>query len=158
MKTLIVYATNSGTTEKCAKILDKGLDNTTVINILDPNPDLSHYDLIIIGSNIKFGKINKNIKQFIYENYKTLKSKRTAYFISCGFIKNAEEHFKNNFPQELLDSSITYDTFGGELDLSKLQGFDKFIAKLVSKTEDGQQEIKILKSSIDKFIKEVNKK
>ena len=85
-----------------------------------------------------------------------MKLKKTAYFICCGFNENYQKYYEQNIPKELLDSAIVYDTFGGELDIEKQNGFDKFIIKMVSKSIDGNKEIKILDENIDKFIGKLN--
>lgn len=45
--------------------------------------------------------------------------------------------------------------WGGEMNLEKQKGFDKFIVKLVSKNIDRNKEIKIINENINKFIERV---
>lgn len=157
MKALIIYASKTGTTEKCAKKIKTQLKDTTIMNIYTQNEDMNKYDLIVIGSPIRIGMIDKKIKNFLTKNKENLKSKKTAYFICCGFNENWKTYYEQNIPKDLLDSAITYDTFGGEMDLQKQKGFDKLITKMVSKNIDESREIKILNENIDRFIKELNK-
>jgi len=152
MNKLIIYAGKTGCTEKCAKILEQRLSNATVIDITKEKVDISAYDLIIIGSSIRVGKIHKEVKKFINDNQGVLKDKKTAYYICCGFSKNYKQYFEDNIPKELLNAAIVYDTFGGELDITKQKGIDKLIIRIVSKTEEGKKEIKILTGNIDRFI------
>ena len=111
------------------------------------NEDIDKYDLIIIGSPIRMGMIDKRVKDFI--------SKNVAYFICCGFNENWKQYYEQNFPKELLDKAITYDSFGGEMNLEKQKGFDKFIVKMVSKNIDKNKEIKIINENINQFIEKV---
>ena len=157
MKILIVYAGKTGTTEKCANLLAKKLDNVTIVNLLEQNPNVNDYDVIIVGSNIRFGKIHKKVSKFLHKWYSELLLKNAAYFVCCAFVDKAEDHFKINFQDVILSTAVTYDTFGGEMDLSKQKGFDKFIVKMVSKTKDGQKEVKILEDRIESFAREVKK-
>lgn len=157
MKTLIIYASKTGTTEKCAKKLSTQLKDCTAINIYTQNEDINKYDLIIVGSPIRIGMIDKKIKNFLLKNKEYLKLKKTAYFICCGFNENWKKYYEQNVPNDLLNNAIIYDTFGGEMDVKKQKGFDKFITKMVSKSIDENKEIKILDENIDKFIKELNK-
>ena len=62
MKTLIIYASKTGTTEKCAGILGQNLKNSTIINLATiQNESIDKYDLIIIGSPIRMNKtLQKN--------------------------------------------------------------------------------------------------
>jgi menaquinone-dependent protoporphyrinogen oxidase len=64
VKTLIIYASKTGTTEKCAKDIEKQLENSTAVNISTKNEDIIKYDLIIIGTPIRMGIIDKKIKKF----------------------------------------------------------------------------------------------
>ena len=157
MKTLIIYASKTGTTEKCAKNIEKQLENSTAINISTKNEDITKYDLIIVGTPIRMGMIDKKIKNFLSNNKEILKSKNTAYFICCGFNENWKKYYEQNIPNDLLEKSITYDTFGGELDMQKQKGFDKFIVKMVSKNVDENKKIEILNENINKFIEKLQK-
>ena len=156
MKTLIVYASKTGTTERCAEILGQNLKEATIINLTAiQNEDINKYDKIIIGSTIRMGMIHKKVKEFINKNTEILKNKKVAYFICCGFAENYKQYFEQNISKELLEKAITYDTFGGELVLEKQKGFDKFIVKMVSKNIAQDREIKILNENIDRFIETV---
>lgn len=153
MKTLIIYASKTGTTEKCAKNIESKLEDAITVNIHDKNEDITKYDLIIIGTPIRMGMIDKNMKKFLSSNKEYLKSKNTAYFICCGFNENWKKYYEQNISKDLLQKAIIYDTFGGELDIEKQKSFDKFIIKMVSKTLDGNKEIKILDENINKFVR-----
>ena len=157
MDILIVYISVTGNTEKCARILGQKLKNTTIVNLMEQDVDISKYDMIIVGSPIRIGMFNKTIKKFINNNKEILINKKVAYYICCGFNDSYQEYFKNNMPKELLDAAVIYDTFGGEMDLSKQKGLNKFIVSLVSKNEAGKRELKILSENIDKFVEKVSK-
>ena len=156
MKTLIIYASKTGTTEKCAKEINRQLKDSEMVNILNQNEDINKYDLIVIGTPIRMGMIDKKIKKFLINNIENLKSKKVAYFICCGFNENWKSYYEQNIPKDLLDTAIIYDTFGGEMDIQKQKGFDKFITKIVSKNTDKSKEIKILNENIERFIKVLN--
>lgn len=156
MNTLIIYASKTGTTEKCANQINRQLKNSKIVNILNLDEDINIYNLIVIGTPIRMGMIDKKIKKFLISNIETLKSKKVAYFICCGFNENWKSYYEQNIPKNLLDSAIIYDTFGGEMDLQKQKGFDKFITKMVSKNTDKNKEIKILNENIERFIKLLN--
>ena len=141
MKTLIVYVSKTGTTEKCAGILGQSLKDVTIINLTAiQNEDINKYDLIIIGSPIRMGMIHKKVKEFINKNAEILKNKKVAYFICCGFAENYKQYFEQNISKELLE---------------KQKGFDKLIVKIVSKNIEQDREIKILNENIDRFIEKV---
>jgi len=156
MKTLIVYAGKTGTTKECASILADKLNNVTIMDLVKENPNISDYDLIIIGSSIRMGMMHSAVKKFIKDNKELLKTKEVAYFICCAFPENAEENFKRNLPNELLEKAIVCECFGGTMDLSKQKGFDRFVVNMISKSPEGKREIKILDENIDRFVKKIN--
>lgn len=125
-------------------------------NIDNLKEDINQYDLIIIGSPIRMGMIDKRIKKFLLNNREKLKVKKTAYFICCGFHENWKKYYEENIPKDLLESAVVYDSFGGELDIEKQKGFDKWIIKMVSKSIEEDKKIEILEENIDKFIKKLN--
>lgn len=155
MNILIAYAGKTGTTKKCAEILKNKLENVTIINLDEQDINVQNYDFVIIGSSVRMGMLHHAVRMFIKKNDDRLKSKKTAYFICCGFDTNYKDYFIKNISEELLQSAIIYDTFGGELDVTKQKGFSKFIVKMISKTEDGKKEIKILDKKIDNFVEVV---
>lgn len=71
MKTLIVYGTKHGTTEKCSKLLkDKLSGEVVIINIKKENmPDITAFNNIIIGGSVYMGQIQKEVKKFLYRKY-----------------------------------------------------------------------------------------
>lgn len=157
MAKLIVYASKTGTTEKCTNIIAKEIKDVTIVNLEKQNVDISKYDMIIIGTPIRMGMIHKKIKKFINDNFELLKTKKVAYFICCGFNENWKQYYEQNISKELLDKSIIYTTFGGEMDLEKQRGFDKFIVKMVSKNIDGNKKIELVENNIEQFINEITK-
>lgn len=156
MKSLIIYASKTGATESCAKKLKEQLKDCTMENIDNLKEDINQYYLIIIGSPIRMGMIDKRIKKFLLNNRENLKAKKTAYFICCGFHENWKKYYEENIPKDLLESAVVYDSFGGELDIEKQKGFDKWIIKMVSKSIEEDKKIEILEENIDKFIKKLN--
>ena len=68
MKTVILYETKTGTTEKCANLLAEKLNDVTVINLRKGALDLNSFDCIIVGGSIRIGALNKYAKKFIEKN------------------------------------------------------------------------------------------
>ena len=100
MKKLIVYSSKTGTTEKCAGILGQNLIDATIINLATiQNEDINKYDLIIIGSPIRMGMIDKKVKEFLSKNFNILRNKMVCYFFCCGFKENWKQYYEQNFPK-----------------------------------------------------------
>ena len=153
MEYLIVYTSKTGTTKKCAEILKEKLENSTLINLEEKNPNLEKYSTIIIGTPIRMGKIDSKIKKFIKNNEKILLTKKVGYFVCCYFENEYDNYFKANFKEELLKHSIIYSSFGGLIDLNKLKGFSKIIANMVVKTN--KKNTKINEENINKFLEKI---
>lgn len=128
MKKLIVYASKSGTTAKCAEMLKQKLPDTDTVNLATDTVDLSGCNTIIIGGAIRYGRINKKVHQFVEAHLSVLMQKDVALYICCGFPDQAERHFIDNFPPELLKHAFVKENFGGELHLDSLSFFEKTVA------------------------------
>ncbi len=91
MNILIAYSTRCGTTEKISKMLAEKLNEPPdIIDLYSfPDSDVSNYDLIILGSSVYFGKVQKHFKEFIKNNLNILKEKKLALFL-CAGEKNPE--------------------------------------------------------------------
>ena len=68
MKILICYFSNTGNTEKIANSIAEGLETEDVelIKVGDADPSsLKDYDLVVLGSGIYGGKLNKKVIDFM---------------------------------------------------------------------------------------------
>ncbi|MDD2973285.1 MAG: flavodoxin domain-containing protein [Lachnospiraceae bacterium] len=153
MRTLIVYAGTAGATERCAHLLAEQMGDSKTADLNKETPDIDNYDIVVVGSNIHMGKFHKKVKDFMNTCQEELKNKKHGFFISNAFPEQAETFLMQNITQELLSTSICAASFGGELDVTKLKGMDKFIAKMVSNTTKGDESKvpKILEDSIKVF-------
>jgi menaquinone-dependent protoporphyrinogen oxidase len=141
MKTLIVYASKYGFTEKCANLISKELNNQAdLINLKKVKSiNLSEYDKVIIGGSIYIGKIQKEVTKFCTKNLDKLKEKRIGLFICAmqsGEAINTE--LDANFPEELLKIAVIKGPLGGELLLDKMNFFDKMVIKKVTKVTENR--------------------
>lgn len=96
MKTLIIYASRTGTTEKAVQMIAEKLKETPdIINIgAVKKTDLSGYDFILVGGPIKMGRLYKSVKQFLAKNRAVLMTKRFGLFLACGYPQELENYFK----------------------------------------------------------------
>ncbi|MHA1191061.1 MAG: flavodoxin family protein [Promethearchaeota archaeon] len=68
MKIMVCYFSNTGNTEKIAKSIVEGLEGEDVelLKIEDGDPStLKNYDLVVLGSGIYGGKLNKKVIDFM---------------------------------------------------------------------------------------------
>lgn len=145
MKTVILYATKHGCTQKAARFLAENFkEEVNVVNVKEDNiPDLEEYDNIIIGGSIYAGKIQKETKQLCVENNDILREKRLGIFICCGFEDKAEEQMKDNFAPEIYNQARARGYFGYEFYLDDMKFFEKMIVRAVSKVDQDQSSVLI---------------
>lgn len=157
MKTLIVYRSKHGCVEKCSKELKDRLsgDIVTVDLKKEKVPDLSTFDNIIIGGSIYAGRIEKEVTDFWLKNINELREKKIGLFI-CGMKdeESGKTQLDNSFPEELLSKAVAKGYFGGEVIFSKMNFFEKFIIKTVTKNDKDVSNI--LSENIVKFAQVMN--
>lgn len=132
MKIVIMYATKYGTTRRCAELLSNNLKNqeVTLLHIGRGGqkiPDISCYDIVVFGSNIRMNKIDRELSEYLKKNQDMLLQMRCAYFLCCGFTDCFEDYLYKNIPERLIENSPSVACFGGRIDPSAARGFDKFI-------------------------------
>lgn len=156
MKTLIIYGSKHGCTEKCSMILkDKLQGEVIAINIRNQDvPNIEFFHNIIIGGSIYIGKIQKEIRNFCFENINTLKNKKIGFFICCMNEDSAEIQLNSSFPEELLPHASAIGHFGGEFIFKNFNVLERFIVKKVAKTNKDISTIS--EENISKFAKLIN--
>jgi menaquinone-dependent protoporphyrinogen oxidase len=113
MAVLVLYATKTGATEQCVKILAEEISNCTICNIEMEKPNIKDFDRIILGAGVRDGKIYKPIRDFIKKNHTELLEKRVGYFICNEKPKETEEIIERNIPADLKEAAICMESFGG---------------------------------------------
>lgn len=156
--TLIVFASEHGTVEKCARELFRLIDGK--VDICDLNkreitPDLIKYDSIIIGGSIHSGKIQTVISDFYEDNLDLLLKKRVGLFINCIYTgEKAQKQLDDAFPQALNKKAVVRDYFGGEINELKLNYWEKIITKQMIEQEN--LDVRLLREKIDLFVEKMS--
>jgi menaquinone-dependent protoporphyrinogen oxidase len=135
MKTLIVYATTHGCTEKVSMQMKELLgDDVVLANLTNEfSPSLENYDRIIIGGSIHGGQIQKRMKEFCKKNLEILQNKELGLFICCmeeGEI--ARRQLLSAYPEELHRMARASAYFGGAFDFERMNFLQKMIVKRVT--------------------------
>ncbi|NRD79436.1 flavodoxin [Bacillus sp. BRMEA1] len=139
MKTLIVYCSFHGTTEKAVGILSENLEGEVLTADLKRDKvylDMQDFDGVIIGGSIHAGSIQRRIKHFISKYHDELLEKDLGLFLCCmreG--QMAIEQFNHAFPQDLRKNSVAMGLFGGELLVSRMNFFERQVVKKVDRVE-----------------------
>lgn len=151
--TLIVFASNQGTTEKFAREFFRRINGKVDICNLTPRdflPDLLKYDSVIIGGSVHGGTMQKEIISFCNDNLEVLLTKRLGLFINCICSdKKAQQQLDRAFPDILTRKAVVRDYFGGELDKLKLSFWERILAtRTVNK---GDLFVEISREKIKRF-------
>jgi menaquinone-dependent protoporphyrinogen oxidase len=128
MKSIIIYESLHGSTEKCAMLLSEVLNSDTQIARLQEMDDIgiNDFDIVIIGGSIHNGVIQLRIEDFIQKYNTQLLEKHIGLYLCCmeeG--ETARIQFERAFPSELRNKAIATGLFGGEFNLKKMSFFEK---------------------------------
>jgi len=156
MKTLIIYATKHGCTEKCANKLKNNLPgDIDMVNLQDKRDfGLADYDKIIVGGSIHMGKVQKAVKDFCEHNADVLNQKKLGLYLCCmeeG--EAANKQFNEAFPDDLIAHASATGIFGGEYNLEKMNFIERFMIKRIAKTDKSVS--KISEDQIIKFAESI---
>lgn len=151
MKTLIIYYSKHGSTQKVVSYLQEHLSCDTINILTTPVPSIVDYDLIILGGSIYYGSIHPKLTQYIESQLNTLLTKKIGLFLLCMMSEEtAAEQFNHNFNQALLNHSLADGFFGGVLEKSTLNPIEKLVTSFTFKnviTNDG-----LYYDEVDRFI------
>lgn len=155
MKTLIVYQSTHGCTEKCVEKVKAGLSGEIeVVNLKKSGRfDVDSFDAIIVGGSIHAGRIQGGVRRFCSKHMETLLSKKLGLFICCMEEEKDQEEFDANFPEALRRHATACGIFGGEFDFDRLG----FVARAIIKKVAGMTESvsKIREDAIEKFVNQM---
>ena len=133
MKLLIAYAGKSGTSKKAAELLASMLENheITLADLDVTAPVAGDFDYVVLGGSIRAGKAHKALRRYLAEQSEALCSVPHTLFLCCAFADQLENYAEFTFDAALIESADDVMYFGGELDVSKQRGFDKFLARIM---------------------------
>lgn len=158
MKYCIIYATKTGSAKRCAALLaaNLGLDNCDLYDINDGMPDISSYDMVIAGSYVRMGKLNKKIIKLI----NTCNDKKPFALFMCGMLESGFANIlSKNLSEDLIDKSICTDFFGADYKQEQYHGLNKFMIDVLIKAEQSDPSFVVIKKiytdRIQSFAKEI---
>jgi menaquinone-dependent protoporphyrinogen IX oxidase len=134
MKLAIIYATKHGCTAEIAASIAQlhPNDETTLISLkTNPKPDLSSFDVVILGGPVYFGQPLPAFRQFIQNHTSELASKPLGIFLVGLNEKAAMLSFDNAIPQKLINHAYAVAFVGGVLSYKTMSFWEKWLMKLV---------------------------
>lgn len=138
MKTVIVYSSRYGSTEKCAGALAQKLGGSADLFNLKAKKaiDLSRYDRVIIGSPVYMGKLLSEVSAFCTRNMEALQKTNLGLFIcSMGAGEVAEQELAKAFAPQLLEQAKARGCFGGAINYKQMNLFHKMITNMIAKAD-----------------------
>jgi len=100
MNTLICYDTKYGSTTEICNNISLGMKmDVDIKNVRDVGS--FNYDIIVIGSPVFIGKPMKTVEDFVIANYKNLKDKKIAIFVTCWAVATQYGASSGEFLEQL---------------------------------------------------------
>lgn len=129
MRTLIVYATKHGSTEKAVSMLEADLSGVVrVMNVDDSwGVDLESFDRVILGGPIYMGELHEKLSAYATRYLDVLLQKKVGLFI-CGGMEDPfilQEELENAFPEDLYRHAAVKEVFGYVIDFRKLKSRER---------------------------------
>jgi len=157
-KSIIIYESLHGSTEKCAKLLGELIRSDMQFARLQDTDEinLEEYETVIIGGSIHHGLIQTRIEKFMQENQDKLLEKNLGLYLCCmeeG--ETARQQFDKAFNHELREKAIAKGLFGGEFNLRKMSFFEKKLTKKLTGVTTSVS--KINTEEIGAFAEKMNK-
>lgn len=132
MRIIILYSTKSGASQQCAELLSKQLNDCVICDISKMVPDVTSYDIIIIGSGVRMGKLYKPALNFIKTNETLLLTKKIGIYLCNAYPNTFQKVVEKNISQSLIQSAACIESFGGKIPFSSEDNMDWLILENVA--------------------------
>ncbi len=145
MKILIAYATRSGTTAECARMLAAQL-SVQQVELCDIEhescPAPGDYDFVVLGAPIRYGKLHPAMRSFMRGHEAVLAGVRLGVFICCGYTDSAPEYLNKLIPPTVAERATIMASFGGRVVPAEQHGMDRLMARMIigAITDSGEEE------------------
>ena len=171
MKSLLIYSTTDGQTEKICEEIKKNSIHKQSFNIVSVEDafklKLYEYDQIILGASIRYGRHNPEIYKFIKNNKHVLENKKNAFFSVNVVARKPEKSEAETNPYIkkfifLSDWKPNYlGVFAGKIDYPKLRTLDKVMIRIIMWLTKGPTDTRISHEftdweKVDKFTEKIS--
>jgi menaquinone-dependent protoporphyrinogen oxidase len=141
-KTLIIYSTVDGQTRAICEFI-KGINQTaesevTVASLEEAKElSLAHYDKVMIGASIRYGKHRPELYQYINHHHAVLSAKKNAFFTVNVVARKPEKNTPetNPYMKKFLELSLwkpqQLGVFAGKIDYPKYGFIDKTMIRFI---------------------------
>ncbi len=146
MNVLIVYAGRYGQTAKIAHRIARVLETrgaaTTVVRAgeLPASPDLERFDVVIVGSSVRFGRHAREVRDFVCRHRERLDEVESAFFsvsgAAIGGTPEAEreaQRYVDDFVEETGWRPGRIARFGGAVPYTRYDPITRFVLKRIQR-------------------------
>lgn len=133
MKILIAYAGKTGSSASMAALLAESLPRheVTLADLAVVAPSPLDFDYVVLGGAIRMGKLYPAARKYLKQYEAALAACPHTLFLCCAFAEQFENYLEMVFPTSVLESAEDALYFGGELNVAKHRGVDKWLVKLI---------------------------
>ena len=133
MKVLIAYAGKTGNSASMATLLAELLPRheVTLADLAVTAPSPLDFDYVVLGGAIRMGKLYPAARKYLKQHEAALTACPHTLFLCCAFAEQFENYLEMVFPTSVLESAEDALYFGGELNVAKHKGLDKWLVKLI---------------------------
>ncbi len=130
MKTLIAYSSTHGTAAECARWLEDSMTGAEAADLKQSAVNPQPYDLVILGSSIYGGQIQREVRDYCKQYLGILLQKPLGIYLTCLTQDQAEiRHFLDyGLSAEIVQHLTAFCTPGGAVYLSKMGFLERSIA------------------------------
>jgi menaquinone-dependent protoporphyrinogen oxidase len=143
-KILVAYGSSAGSTAEAADFIGGILAESSALVDVKPVEKIRNvtgYDEVVIGTNIRAGHIKGSVKNFVNRNKKALQNIPVALFVVCLTMKDDTPENRKKVSEWLGPirahiKPIDEGLFAGKVELAKLGFFARFIFENMAKMKD----------------------
>lgn len=155
--TLILYFGHYGSTKNAAELLSSYLQDSVLVDgMKEKKVNISTYERIVLGTNIRVGKPNKIFRKWCKKNIDQLKDKKVSVFVIAA--DGTKEGAYRNQISSLLPNVEQISYFGGELNPEPAKGiYRKVIQSCIEELKKEDLELPSLhRTQIIEFANQIN--
>ncbi|MFO7880536.1 MAG: flavodoxin domain-containing protein [Bacteroidota bacterium] len=155
MRIIILYTTRHGTSQKIARTIQhSSRHQVSLYNLRHRrSPDLTQYEIVIIGSSVHSGKIPLRLRRYMRKHKSELMQRNLALYLCCMELDKAKMHIENNYPDELRQHAFATACLGGEFLFDKLSREEKAEVKKLTGAKTSRS--KIRHDALQNFIRQL---
>lgn len=131
MKITIIYGSKYGTTKNLARYFGESL--SAEVYEVNESIDIHDSDIIVLGSPVYAGTVNKSLKLWVSTHQKELLDKQVFIFL-CGLqTDKGNKVIQENLGKEFFSTLCYVECLGGVIDYSKMNFIEKKIINMINK-------------------------